>query len=112
MFRLLAGYHTDTHRKIPGRDTPENYLSFHYLLEGAPPHMSLHLSVRFARFALVLTLLTPAASALFADTVVLKNGDKLTGTVGKLEDGKLTVKTRLRRRPPRELGSGCQLHHR
>jgi len=55
--------------------------------------MSLPLSVRFARFALVLTLLTTAASTLFADTVVLKNGDKLTGTVIKLDDGKLTIKT-------------------
>ncbi len=33
-----------------------------------------------------------AASALHADTVVMKNGDRLTGTVIKLEAGKLTFK--------------------
>ncbi len=87
MFRAVAGYHEDT----PGKH-PAVTGKFHFILvRRSPPHVST--SVRFARFALVLTLLTPAASALFADTVVLKNGDKLTGTVVKLEDGKLTVKT-------------------
>jgi putative salt-induced outer membrane protein YdiY len=35
----------------------------------------------------------PAAPALHADTVVMANGDKLTGTAVKLEGGKLTFKT-------------------
>lgn len=43
----------------------------------------------FASFMLVLG----ASTALHADTVVLKNGDKLTGTVVKLDGGKLTFKT-------------------
>jgi hypothetical protein len=34
-----------------------------------------------------------AAPALYADTVVLKNGDRLTGTAVKLDGGKLTFKT-------------------
>jgi putative salt-induced outer membrane protein YdiY len=34
-----------------------------------------------------------ATSALHADTVVLKNGDRLTGTAVKLDGGKLTFKT-------------------
>jgi putative salt-induced outer membrane protein YdiY len=34
-----------------------------------------------------------AAPSLHADTVVLKNGDRLTGTVVKLDGGKLTFKT-------------------
>ena len=34
-----------------------------------------------------------AAPTLHADTVVLTNGDKLTGTAIKLEGGKLTFKT-------------------
>ena len=55
--------------------------------------MSLPLSLRSVRFALVLTFLSATASALLADTVVLKNGDKLTGTVVNLASGKLTVKT-------------------
>lgn len=55
--------------------------------------MSLSVLPRIARFVLAFTLLTVAATALHADTVVLKNGDKLTGTVLKLVGGKLTVKT-------------------
>ncbi|HEV2485606.1 MAG TPA: hypothetical protein VGT08_08740 [Terracidiphilus sp.] len=38
-------------------------------------------------------LISLAASSLHAYTVVLKNGDRLTGTAVKLEDGKLTFKT-------------------
>jgi len=38
-------------------------------------------------------LVIVAAPALCADTVVLKNGDRLTGTAVKLEGGKLTFKT-------------------
>jgi putative salt-induced outer membrane protein YdiY len=43
-----------------------------------------------AAFTLVVFLALPA---LRADTVVLKNGDRLTGTAVKLEGGKLTFKT-------------------
>jgi putative salt-induced outer membrane protein YdiY len=42
-------------------------------------------------FATLLAAIVP--SALRADTVVMKNGDRLTGTAVKLEDGKLTFKT-------------------
>ena len=38
-------------------------------------------------------LICLVSSNLRADTVVLKNGDRLTGTALKLEDGKLTFKT-------------------
>lgn len=55
--------------------------------------MNSHFSFRpFA--AWVLTLLTFLdVSTLYADTVVLKNGDRLTGTAVKLDAGKLTFKT-------------------
>jgi len=43
-------------------------------------------------FASMLILLA-AAPSLHADTVVLKNGDRLTGTAVKLDGGKLTFKT-------------------
>jgi hypothetical protein len=43
-------------------------------------------------FASMLLALT-AASSLRADTVMLKNGDRLTGTAVKLDGGKLTFKT-------------------
>lgn len=42
---------------------------------------------------LSLLLLCLAAQTLSADTVVLKNGDRLTGTAVKLEGGKLIFKT-------------------
>jgi hypothetical protein len=47
------------------------------------------LSVVFATLLFALT----AAPLLHADTVVLKNGDRLTGTAVKLDGGKLTFKT-------------------
>jgi len=47
------------------------------------------LSVVFATLLFALT----AAPLLHADTVVLKNGDRLTGTAIKLDGGKLTFKT-------------------
>jgi putative salt-induced outer membrane protein YdiY len=46
----------------------------------------------FSVLAFTFLILTPAAS-LRADTVVLKNGDRLTGTAVKLDGGKLTFKT-------------------
>ena len=50
--------------------------------------------LRFA-ICVVLFMVVALASAarLRADTVVLKNGDRLTGTAVKLEGGKLTFKT-------------------
>jgi len=49
---------------------------------------------RLAQSTLALALLTLiAAPPLHADTVVLKNGDRLTGTAVKLDGGKLTFKT-------------------
>ena len=53
--------------------------------------MSKRIPLRFAFLAL--TLFALAAPSLYADTVVLKNGDKLTGTAVKLDGGKLTFKT-------------------
>jgi hypothetical protein len=55
--------------------------------------MSLHSPLRFplSFFAFALFVLT-AVSTLRADTVVLKNGDHLTGTAVKLDGGKLTFK--------------------
>jgi hypothetical protein len=51
-------------------------------------------SQRFALSVLAFILLTfTAASSLHADTVVLKNGDRLTGNAVKLDGGKLTFKT-------------------
>jgi len=56
--------------------------------------MPLPLPLRFWRIALAAATLVLAASPiLHADTVVLKNGDKLTGTAVKLDGGKLTFKT-------------------
>jgi hypothetical protein len=56
--------------------------------------MPLPIPQRFALSVLAFTiLLFTAASALRADTVVLKNGDRLTGTAVKLDGGKLTFKT-------------------
>jgi hypothetical protein len=40
-----------------------------------------------------LALLLISAGPLFADEILLENGDRLTGTVLKLEGGKLTLKT-------------------
>ncbi|MDR3726407.1 MAG: DUF481 domain-containing protein [Terracidiphilus sp.] len=56
--------------------------------------MTLRLPLRIpcVVFAFFLFALT-AAPFLHADTVVLKNGDRLTGTAVKLEGGKLTFKT-------------------
>lgn len=42
-------------------------------------------------FAMVLLLIS--AGELLADEILLENGDRLTGTVLKLEGGKLTLKT-------------------
>jgi hypothetical protein len=53
--------------------------------------MSQRIPLRFAVVAL--TLLAFIAPFLYADTVVLKNGDRLTGTAVKLDGGKLTFKT-------------------
>ena len=51
-------------------------------------------SLRYALYTLALTFLALIlAPALHADTVVLKNGDRLTGTAVKLDGGKLTFKT-------------------
>jgi putative salt-induced outer membrane protein YdiY len=59
-----------------------------------PNLMPLRFSVRLFAAVLASTLLASlAAPALHADTVVLKNGDRLTGTAVKLEAGKLTFKT-------------------
>jgi putative salt-induced outer membrane protein YdiY len=56
--------------------------------------MPLRLAVRLTLPLLAFTLLMlTATSALHADTVVLKNGDRLTGTAVKLDGGKLTFKT-------------------
>jgi putative salt-induced outer membrane protein YdiY len=55
--------------------------------------MHLHTPLRFSLSAMALTLLLGGASSLLADTVVLKNGDRLTGTALKLDGGKLTFKT-------------------
>jgi putative salt-induced outer membrane protein YdiY len=50
--------------------------------------------LRFALSVLALALLLLAAApSLHADSVVLKNGDRLTGTAVKLDGGKLTFKT-------------------
>ena len=56
--------------------------------------MPLRLPLRFALSAVAPTLfLLTAIPWLRADTVVLKNGDRLTGTAVKLDGGKLTFKT-------------------
>ena len=51
----------------------------------------LRLSPRFRAVVAAALLLLPLTAA--ADTVVLKNGDHLTGTVNQLAGGKLTVTT-------------------
>lgn len=48
---------------------------------------------RIARGLLLGALCALGGAALHADTVILKNGDRLTGTAVKLEGGKLTFKT-------------------
>jgi putative salt-induced outer membrane protein YdiY len=56
--------------------------------------MPLHIPQRSALSVLAFTFLIFASAAtLRADTVVLKNGDRLTGTAVKLDGGKLTFKT-------------------
>jgi hypothetical protein len=56
--------------------------------------MPIHLPSRFALSLIAFTLIAIGAPlALRADTVVLKNGDRLTGTAVKLDGGKLTFKT-------------------
>ena len=55
--------------------------------------MSLRIPLRFTLPLLASALLAFAATSLHADTVVLKNGDKLTGTAVSLNGGKLTFKT-------------------
>jgi hypothetical protein len=52
--------------------------------------LGMNLRFRLCPIAIYLTAL--AAPALHADTVVMKNGDRLTGTTIKLEAGKLTFK--------------------
>jgi putative salt-induced outer membrane protein YdiY len=56
--------------------------------------MSFTLPLRFWRTILAASLVALAVAPLLrADTVVLKNGDRLSGTVVKLDGGKLTLKT-------------------
>ena len=56
--------------------------------------MRLYSPIAFSLSLAVFTLLALAAGPrLRADTVVLKNGDRLTGTAVKLDGGKLTFKT-------------------
>jgi hypothetical protein len=55
--------------------------------------MPLRLPLRFAFAVLAFTLAAFITPVLRADTVVLKNGDRLTGTAVKLDGGKLTFKT-------------------
>lgn len=47
----------------------------------------------FSKKAVQLLVLTFCASTLFADQVVLKNGDRLTGTIQKSDDKQLVIKT-------------------
>ncbi|WP_348262636.1 DUF481 domain-containing protein [Telmatobacter sp. DSM 110680] len=55
--------------------------------------MHLHFSFRTFATCILTLLIFLCISNLYADTVVLKNGDRLTGTALKLEAGKLTFKT-------------------
>jgi hypothetical protein len=55
--------------------------------------MYLRIPLRFPFAFAALSLLALAAPCLHADTVVLKNGDRLTGAAVKLDGGKLTFKT-------------------
>jgi hypothetical protein len=56
--------------------------------------MSFSFNLRLGRVSIVALLLALAApTGVFADTVVLKNGDKFSGTAVKLDGGKLTFKT-------------------
>ena len=76
----------------PGKDSPFVRISFS-LLSHSPTHFPPHfLRHKLATAVAIATaLLLPAAA--FADTVTLKNGDHLTGTVNQLAGGKLTVTT-------------------
>ena len=54
----------------------------------------MHLGSTFAlRLSLVLAIATSAANQLHAATVVLSNGDRLTGEISSLDEGKLALKT-------------------
>ena len=55
--------------------------------------MKLHFSFSSIVTDFVVLLICICGSNLYADTVVLKNGDRLTGTAVKLDAGKLTFKT-------------------
>jgi len=56
--------------------------------------MFFRMSIRSRAILIVLAFIgLTTSTALRADTVVLKNGDRLTGTAVKLEGGKLTFKT-------------------
>ncbi len=55
--------------------------------------MTLHFSFRPIATCFVALLICLCGFNLYADTVVLKNGDRLTGTAVKLDAGKLTFKT-------------------
>jgi putative salt-induced outer membrane protein YdiY len=61
-------------------------------MQAHPPVRTKLSSLSVAVLAFAFLALT-AAPALHADTVVLKNGDRLTGTAVKLDGGKLTFKT-------------------
>ena len=45
------------------------------------------------RLSILLTTITLSISVLFADTVVMKNGDRVTGAVVKKDDSHLTIKS-------------------
>src|ERR1017187_925263 len=55
--------------------------------------MNLRISLNSIVFFLAALVASLGAQGLRADTVMLKNGDRLTGTAVKLEGGKLTFKT-------------------
>ena len=55
--------------------------------------MNLRFRFRFIAICPAALVACFAAAVLHADTVVLKNGDRLTGSAVKLEAGKLTFKT-------------------
>lgn len=55
--------------------------------------MNLRTSMHLIAISLAALVALAGARALRADTVTLKNGDRLTGTAVKLEGGKLTFKT-------------------
>jgi putative salt-induced outer membrane protein YdiY len=66
---------------------------FHEFLSRRSPIMNLRSSTGFLATCLVALFTCLSAKSLHADTVVLKNGDRLTGTAIKLEAGKLIFKT-------------------